>query len=93
MTPTMPFSQSPSMLPTDYNNENMWSMLPGRGDTGTLVPPGSKTCEEVNLCNAADVFYLHPTTWYTASSWNAPAYTPVTAYLSDEAIGPQVFFY
>jgi len=38
------------------------------------------------ICSA---FYLHPSTWYTSTSWNGNALNPVTSYLSDDAIGPQ----
>lgn len=80
------YDQGPS---TDYSDDDNWSMLPGRGDTSDLVPPGVQTCNDAQLCGAADVFYLHPTTWYTSASWNAPVRHPVTVYLSDDAIGPQ----
>ncbi len=74
----------------DYSNSSFWSMLPGKeGHTGDFVPPGLETCHDLGTCNIADTFYVHPTTWYTSASWNAPALHPVTAYLSDDAIGPQ----
>mmetsp|Transcript_12978 Transcript_12978/g.21017 ORF Transcript_12978/g.21017 Transcript_12978/m.21017 type:complete len:443 (-) Transcript_12978:463-1791(-) len=86
LTPT---DDLPDSTITDYSNEKYWSMLPGRDDTSQAVSNSLKTCEDVGLCGKADAFYLHPTTWYTSKSWNAPAYHPVTGYLSDEAIGPQ----
>jgi len=89
LTPAGSFEDYPVERVTDYSDSKMWSMLPGRGDTSDIIAPGAKSCDEAKLCNYADVFYLHPTTWYSSSSWNSPALHSVTAYLSDEAIGPQ----
>lgn len=89
LTPSGSFGDYDAGAPTNYSDPMSWSMLPGRGDTSEVVARGLRTCAEAGLCGAADVFYLHPTTWYTSASWNAPARHPVTSYLSDDAIGPQ----
>lgn len=90
MTPAGNFEDFDLPPAPDYGNLSFWSMSPGKsGETGTLVPPNLPSCSELETCGLADTFYLHPTTWYTSVSWNAPALHPVTAYLSDDAIGPQ----
>jgi len=88
-TPIATFKESLVPEAPDYAQEKFWSMKPGRNDTSEKVAEGCRTCEEVDACGLADVFYLHPTTWYTSASWNAPVLHPITAFLSDEAIGPQ----
>jgi hypothetical protein len=87
LTPAHGFDEARAPPAPDYSQDLAWSMLPGRGDSQVHLPPGAVGCDDV--CDAVDVFYLHPTTWYTSQSWNAPALHPVTAYLSDDAIGVQ----
>lgn len=91
LTPSTPFDDKSleEELITDYSDVKYWSALPGRRDSGETHPPNADHCSVHDLCDVADVFYLHPTTWYTSLSWNAPALHPVTQYLSDDAILPQ----
>jgi len=89
LTPSKPFRLEEAGNLTDYSNPLHWACYGGRGDTGEQTPPDAKHCSDYNLCEAVDVFYLHPTTWYTSSSWNAPALHPVTQYLAVDAITPQ----
>ena len=53
----------------DYSNENNWASLPSKKDKADLVPTNSGLKE--NQDNAlVDVFFVHPTTYYGAQSWN-----------------------
>jgi len=88
-TPSGKFEDYDAGNLTNYSDPNMWSMFPGRGDTSEAIPNGLESCHDVGICDGASLFYLFPTTWYTGASWNAPAYHPVTNYLTDGAIGPQ----
>ncbi len=89
LTPSGKFEDYDPGSLTDYSDSDNWSMMPGRVDTSHHVPAGLRTCEEAEICDTVDAFYLHPTTFYSAASWNAPANSSVTSYLSDDAIGPQ----
>lgn len=53
----------------DYDNESAWAALPGRSDGADCVPDG-----EVNNQDTAqaDVFFIHPTTYFNTKHWNAP---------------------
>src|SRR5271157_5659828 len=53
----------------DYSNERNWAALPTRKNEANLVPPGSKTCRRDDA--GADVFYIHPTGYYSAENWNS----------------------
>ena len=54
----------------DYSNENNWAALPTKKDKAHLVPANTDLKE--NEDNAlVDVFFVHPTTYYSPFSWNA----------------------
>jgi len=52
----------------DYTDEQNWAALPWReGDPSDRVPDGVSGDGD-----AADVFYIHPTTFLSADAWNVP---------------------
>jgi hypothetical protein len=54
----------------DYSHDDAWAALPDRQDNADVVPPGSGASD--NQASAAvDVFFIHPTTYYKKSGWNA----------------------
>jgi hypothetical protein len=90
-TPQGDFDLAKAPPAPDYSQDEYWAFNPTRihaPDAAQNVPPGVEPCLP-NECEICAAFYLHPSTWYTNSGWNAPALHPVTAYLSDDAIGPQ----
>ena len=90
LTPPYPFDPADAPPAPDYARDEFWAFNPTRAvkDAADLVVPGLEPCSG-DECASCSAFYLHPSTWYTASGWNAPALHPVTSYLSDDAIGPQ----
>lgn len=54
----------------DYARHESWAALPDMRDAADLTPPGETDRQAVAL---ADVFYIHPTTYFGRQPWNAPA--------------------
>jgi hypothetical protein len=54
----------------DYTSDDAWAALPGRKDNADLVPPGSGLTDD-QAAAQVDVFFIHPTTYYQKSGWNA----------------------
>ena len=54
----------------DYSNENNWASLPSKKDKADLVPSNSGLKENEDSA-LVDVFFVHPTTYYSSFSWNA----------------------
>lgn len=54
----------------DYSSESAWLALPWRTDAGDSIAPGCTI--KANQANAAvDVFYVHPTVFFSGRVWNA----------------------
>ncbi|GGE96951.1 DUF3089 domain-containing protein [Hymenobacter cavernae] len=62
-------SYKPSDSP-DYAELNNWAALPTRRDSADAVPHGTALPDQQRTA-AADVFFVHPTTFYGRGNWNA----------------------
>ena len=54
----------------DYTNPENWAALPGKEDLADVLPEGNY--EDVQAQSSADVFFIHPTTYYSSDGWNQP---------------------
>lgn len=54
----------------DYSLEENWAALPARQDNADVVPARDAADRQDEA--AVDVFFLHPTTYYSRKSWNQP---------------------
>ncbi|HEX8326429.1 MAG TPA: DUF3089 domain-containing protein [Hymenobacter sp.] len=54
----------------NYALDSCWAALPTRRDFADAVPPNSGLRDE-QATAAADVFFIHPTTYYWRQGWNA----------------------
>jgi len=52
-----------------YEREEAWAALPGKTSRANVVPEGLTASTQIPQ---ADVFYVHPTTYYKAQEWNGP---------------------
>ncbi|GAB3292863.1 DUF3089 domain-containing protein [Hymenobacter humi] len=59
----------------NYALDSCWAALPTRRDSADAVPPNSGLRDEQAAANA-DVFFVHPTTFYRPASWNADLAKP-----------------
>ena len=88
LTPTHAFGAPGTIPPApDYTHDDTWVALWPRRDTADLQSDGYYADEATaNFQDRCDLFYLHPTTFYSASSWNAPFNDTDAALLVDEGI-------
>ncbi len=64
-----PFAESPVPPKPDYANADNWAALPTKADNADLTP--AKSIKEDQANATVDVFYIHPTTYFTGDPWNA----------------------
>lgn len=70
LKPSREFAAYRPAASPDYAQDTMWAALPTRRDAADAVPAGSGL-RDAQATAAADVFFVHPTTFYWRSSWNA----------------------
>lgn len=73
MTPGVAFEAEVPPPAPDYSDPASWSALPERDDFGDLAPEGAPAVDQRRA--AADVFYVHPTS-YVGARWNGPTDDP-----------------
>jgi Protein of unknown function (DUF3089) len=76
-------ADAPSSAP-DYGSIGNWASLPDRSDpadvvAGTNYPDNQSTA-------AADVFFVHPTTYFSPDHWNQPLDDEISNYLIDRSV-------
>src|SRR5665213_3822505 len=65
--PSTPFALTPQPPVPDYANRAAWGALPDVQDATDVAPPG----EAIAGAGApVDVFFVHPTTFFSNSAWN-----------------------
>ncbi len=83
LQPDVPFSQSEPPAAPDYRAAASWAALPTRFDNADFAPPGER---DVQNKAEVDVFYVHPTTYFSAAGWNQPPGDEESAELIDTII-------
>ncbi|HEX8350568.1 MAG TPA: DUF3089 domain-containing protein, partial [Hymenobacter sp.] len=67
--PSRDFDGYPVSPSPDYSQATNWAALPDRIDAADVVP--SSLLHDQQRTAAADVFFVHPTTFYGRGTWNA----------------------
>ena len=67
--PATAFAETPTPPPPDYNAPASWAALPDRPDDADVVPAQAR---DGQATAPVDVFFIHPTTYFTNKAWNAP---------------------
>lgn len=68
--PIRSFEKYPFTEPPNYYDEQDWAALPSKKDSADAVPANSGLTD--NQANAkVDVFYIHPTLYFSGKRWNA----------------------
>ncbi|MBC6611979.1 DUF3089 domain-containing protein [Hymenobacter sp. BT507] len=70
LKPGHPISKETPPSAPDYSNTVNWAALPTRLDSADTVPYGSNLRDQQQNASA-DVFFVHPTTYYRRKTWNA----------------------
>ncbi|MGI9274003.1 MAG: DUF3089 domain-containing protein [Endozoicomonas sp.] len=68
--PSHEFHEKAVPAPPDYSSKEHWASLPEIVDGADISPEGKAQDNQAGA--AVDVFFLHPTTYYKADSWNQP---------------------
>ncbi len=85
LKPDQTFAETTAPTAPDYANPAHWAALPDKQDNADLTPPGIERIDE----NAGvDVFFIHPTTYYTSDSWNQPLDHAEANEFTDEQVLP-----
>jgi hypothetical protein len=84
--PTAPFDSRATPEAPDYADAESWAVLPDRPANSVMTPPGLVAVDPRTA--PADVFFVHPTTYYGSSMWNAPIHQPRARELVDELVIP-----
>jgi len=68
--PGRPFAAYQPALAPDYSLPASWAALPSRPDSADVVPRHTPLRDQQPGARA-DVFYVHPTTYFRRATWNA----------------------
>ncbi|WP_298634721.1 DUF3089 domain-containing protein [uncultured Umboniibacter sp.] len=73
MSPAVPFSASETVAAPNYQQASSWAAFPGNQ---SMLETGLDEQGLMLASPMADAFYIHPTGYYSPSSWNSPMTTP-----------------
>lgn len=74
------FKDSLTPAAPDYQRPQFWAALPEQPGKSGLIPPGEAAASAPD----ADVFFVHPTTWFDRKQWNARFEAGVAQEIVDE---------
>jgi hypothetical protein len=77
LQPAEAFREEATRPAPDYRDSRSWAALPGKHSAAMLFPRGET--KRVDPA-AADVFYIHPTSYLSGESWNAPLHVDSRAW-------------
>jgi len=83
--PVGTFDKLPAPMVPDYSHLNNWAAHPKLEDKSNYTPEG---IEPITTTPRADVFFIHPTTFFGKNSWNSPLEHTLSRTFIDEMIMP-----
>lgn len=78
-----PFDSLPPPAVPDYAQPSAWAARPGAEGPAALVPPGATPAA---THAGVDVFYIHPTTYRSRTTWNADVADAETNHWTDISV-------
>ncbi|MEM6963227.1 MAG: DUF3089 domain-containing protein [Bacteroidota bacterium] len=84
--PTSDFNENKIPTPPNYSSFKSWAAHPDIEHKASFTPEGTEPASEDQL--RADVFFIHPTTYFGNSNWNMPLGHEVATRIVDEVIMP-----
>jgi len=81
--PATPFAETFQPPAPDYGSPASWAALPDRQDDADVVPAQDT---EGQATAPVDVFFLHPTTYFSNKTWNAPLEDAMAKDIADHDI-------
>ena len=83
LEPDAPFSETQAPPAPDYSLEDNWAALPEKFDNADFAPPGTR---DMQAEAEVDVFYIHPTTYFSSAGWNQPPGDPDSTEIVETSI-------
>ena len=84
--PTSDFNENRIPAPPNYSSLHSWAAHPDVENKSSLTPEGIAATPLKDL--KADVFFVHPTTYFGNQNWNMPLNHAVSPRIVDEVIMP-----
>lgn len=85
--PGVPFGSGELSAAPDYRDAKYWAAFPGKPSAARLTPAGLSPARHPA---PADVFYIHPTSYISGDTWNAPLFSDTRAWeMVDIILGAQ----
>jgi hypothetical protein len=84
--PSEDFNENRLPSPPNYSSRQSWAAHPEVKNKSSFVPLGVEKADDKDL--KADVFFIHPTTFFGNKNWNASLSHPVANTIVDEIIMP-----
>lgn len=84
LKPRAPFDAASLAAPPDYASAASWAVLPDAPDRAAYTPPGVAPVPED--ARSADVFFVHPTTWFSKEVWNDTLASPASREVVDHMV-------
>ncbi len=69
LDPKREFDRTPEPAAPDYRDARYWASLPDKRDGADATPIGMRNRQ---ADASVDVFYIHPTTYFSRAGWNQP---------------------
>jgi hypothetical protein len=88
LTPGGEFDATQAAPAPAYADPGAWAALPDGEDPADLVPPGASLADR-QATAPADAFFIHPTTYYSGASWNAPMDDAAANFFTDVTMAVQ----
>ncbi len=85
MMPSHNFEAMPPPPAPDYATDAAWAAMPTRADDADVEPEGT-ALPEAQADAPVDVFFLHPTTYYSGDQWNGPIDDPDAKLFTDRGV-------
>ena len=84
ITPKVVFAKAEPPKAPDYADENAWYPVPNRSGPANR----NSFLDAAQDPKAVDVFFVHPTTYLSPKSWNAPINDPKSSHLVEQLVLP-----
>jgi|TARA_Y100000310_G_scaffold338190_1_gene427159 hypothetical protein len=84
LEPSDSFAETTPPAAPDYSQPDAWAALPDKADNADVLPNAAVADRQEFA--PADVFFIHPTTYYSGNSWNQPLHDATANQITDSGV-------